>query len=39
MVELDGYSHNFKQEEDNLRDTKLKTSGCDTLRISEQDRI
>jgi very-short-patch-repair endonuclease len=37
VIEVDGYSHNFKHEEDNLRDKKLNDLGYEVLRISEQD--
>jgi very-short-patch-repair endonuclease len=35
VIEVDGSSHNFKLEEDNLRDMKLHNLGYEVLRISE----
>jgi|LakMenEpi03Aug12_release.lakeMendotaPanAssembly.Ray.scaffolds.fasta_scaffold473827_2 very-short-patch-repair endonuclease len=37
VIEVDGSSHNFKLEEDNLRDMKLHNLGYEVLRISEHD--
>jgi very-short-patch-repair endonuclease len=37
VTEVDGSSHNFKLEEDNLRDMKLHNLGYEVLRISEHD--
>src|SRR5699024_2450119 len=37
IVEVDGYSHNFKYEEDRLRDKKLKSLGYTTVRFSEKE--
>ena len=37
VIEIEGYSHNFKQEKDALRDNNLKKLGYDVLRISEHD--
>jgi len=37
VIEIDGYSHNFKQEKDALRDNNLKKLDYDVLRISEHD--
>ena len=37
MIEVDGSSHNFKHEEDNLRDMKLHNLGYEVLRVSEHD--
>lgn len=36
IIEIDGYSHNFKFEEDSIRDQKLKDAGYTVLRFSEQ---
>lgn len=36
-VELDGYSHNFKQDEDNKRDEELNKLGFTVLRFTEAD--
>jgi very-short-patch-repair endonuclease len=35
VTEVDGSAHNFKLEEDNLRDMKLHNLGYEVLRISE----
>ncbi len=35
IIEVDGYSHNFKYEEDKIRDEKLRTKGYSVLRFSE----
>ncbi len=35
IIEIDGYSHNFKHEEDILRDKELEKIGYKTLRFSE----
>ena len=37
VIEVDGYSHNFKHEEDKLRDKILNNFGFEILRISERD--
>ena len=37
VIEVDGSSHNFKHEEDNLRDMKLHNLGYEVLRVSEHD--
>jgi very-short-patch-repair endonuclease len=37
IIEVDGYSHNFKYEEDRLRDKKLKELGYATVRLSEKE--
>jgi very-short-patch-repair endonuclease len=37
VIEVDGSSHNFKHEEDNLRDMKLHKLGYEVLRVSEHD--
>ena len=37
VIEVDGSSHNFKYEEDNLRDKKLNNLGYEVLRISDHD--
>ncbi len=37
IIEVDGYSHNFKYEEDKLRDENLKNYGYEVVRISEHD--
>ncbi len=36
IIEIDGYSHNFKYDEDSVRDRKLKDVGYTVLRFSEQ---
>jgi very-short-patch-repair endonuclease len=36
IIEIDGYSHNFKQESDINRDTFLSTLGYITLRFTEK---
>jgi very-short-patch-repair endonuclease len=36
VIEIDGYSHNFKHEQDALRDKKLGELGFKVLRFSEQ---
>ena len=35
IIEIDGYSHNFKAEEDKQRDIQLKELGLTVLRFSE----
>ena len=35
IIEIDGYSHNFKTEEDKLRDSELNELGFTVLRFSE----
>ncbi|WP_445665415.1 endonuclease domain-containing protein [Fodinibius sp. AD559] len=35
IIEVDGYSHNFKFEEDKLRDNSLEKLGYTTVRFSE----
>ena len=37
IIEIDGYSHNFKVEEDTNRDSLLKKEGYTVLRILEKD--
>jgi very-short-patch-repair endonuclease len=37
VIVIDGSSHNFKYDEDNLRDKKLHDLVYEVLRISEQD--
>lgn len=37
IIEVDGYSHQFKQEEDRIRDENLKKLGYTVLRIDEYD--
>lgn len=37
IIELDGYSHSFKVDEDRNRDKKLKEEGYTVLRILEKD--
>ena len=37
VIEVDGSSHNFKYEEDNLREKKLNNLGYEVLRISDHD--
>ena len=37
IIEIDGYSHNFKYEQDKLRDKKLSKNGYNVLRITEHD--
>lgn len=37
VIEVDGYSHNFKQDEDLLRDQNLNSLGYEILRITEHD--
>lgn len=37
VIEIDGFSHNFKYEEDKLRDEKLSKYGYVVLRIAEKD--
>lgn len=39
IIEIDGYSHNFKNEEDIIRDTKLQELGYTTLRFHDEDII
>jgi len=36
IIEVDGYSHNFKYEQDIARDNKLKYLGYRTLRFSDE---
>lgn len=36
IIEIDGYSHQFKYDEDKLRDRKLMDEGYTVLRFSEQ---
>lgn len=35
IIEIDGYSHNFKSEEDTKRDIELNALGFTVLRFSE----
>ncbi|TYP93421.1 Very-short-patch-repair endonuclease [Fodinibius salinus] len=37
VIEVDGYSHKFKHEEDKLRDKKLEELGYTTVRFSERE--
>lgn len=37
IIEVDGYSHNFKSEEDKKRDKKLEEMGFAVLRFTEFD--
>ncbi|MBK0402547.1 DUF559 domain-containing protein [Adhaeribacter sp. BT258] len=37
IVEVDGYSHNFKMEEDVKRDAQLQALGFTTLRFSDRE--
>jgi very-short-patch-repair endonuclease len=37
IIEVDGYSHNFKYDQDILRDEKLAEKGYKVLRFSERD--
>ncbi|TRX70551.1 endonuclease domain-containing protein [Carboxylicivirga sp. M1479] len=37
IIEVDGYSHQFKTEKDKLRDNKLEQLGYQVLRIDEYD--
>lgn len=37
VIEVDGYSHNFKQDEDLLRDQNLSALGYEVLRVTEHD--
>ena len=37
IIEVDGYSHNFKHEEDKKRDETLKKYGYYVLRVSEHE--
>lgn len=37
IIEIDGYSHNFKYKEDVLRDRKLNEYGYTVLRFTEQE--
>ena len=39
IIEVDGYSHNFKYKEDIKRDKKLSEYGYTVLRITEHDVI
>lgn len=36
VIEIDGYSHNFKSAKDEMRDKKLAESGISVLRFSER---
>lgn len=35
IIEVDGYSHQFKQEQDKARDSRLKELGYNILRFTE----
>jgi len=37
IIEVDGYSHNFKYEQDLIRDEKLMEKGYVVIRVSERD--
>ena len=37
IIEVDGYSHNFKTEEDVTRDEELLALGFTTLRFSDRE--
>ena len=37
VIEIDGYSHNFKQEKDRIRDYKLSKYGYTVLRFTENE--
>lgn len=37
IIEVDGYSHSFKYDQDLLRDEKLAEKGYKVLRFSERD--
>ncbi|MFH5834401.1 endonuclease domain-containing protein [Halalkalibaculum sp. DA3122] len=37
VIELDGYSHKFKYEDDKVRDKRLKELGYTVLRFSEEE--
>ncbi len=37
IIEIDGYSHNFKHEADQLRDERLQGYGYYVLRITEHE--
>lgn len=37
IIEIDGYSHNFKHKEDEIRDHKLNVLGYTILRFTEQE--
>jgi very-short-patch-repair endonuclease len=37
VIEVDGYSHNFKTEEDEKRDKVLQESGFTVLRFSDKE--
>ena len=39
IIELDGYSHNFKYEQDKLRDQRLSELGYTVLRFEEKEVI
>jgi very-short-patch-repair endonuclease len=39
IIEIDGYSHQFKVEKDEKRDTKLSEMGYQVLRFKESDVI
>ncbi len=39
IIELDGYSHNFKHEQDKIRDEKLAKYGYTVLRFGEREVI
>ena len=37
IIEVDGYSHKFREKKDKIRDRKLKELGYTTLRFSEKE--
>ena len=37
VIEVDGYSHLFKVDEDKIRDKKLNLNGYEVLRVFEED--
>gem|GEM_PF-2269328 len=37
IIEIDGYSHNFKYEEDKIRDEKLSELGYSVIRFTEHE--
>lgn len=37
IIEIDGYSHNFKYEEDKVRDAHLNKLGYEVLRFEEKE--
>jgi very-short-patch-repair endonuclease len=37
IIEIDGYSHQFKVDEDNVRDENLKKLGYTIMRFTEKD--